>query len=323
MPPVDRRVGARITFHHRERDRRRHGAGWSLRRRGYPVRGVGAGSVPEVTAVPVHPSPAPPAGALPPHVCTAFGVGNEVPRTVVWAGRPAWRCGDIVIRPVVDNAVAAWSSGVLDGMHVDGVRLAHPVRSSDGRWVVAGWSACRFVPGTVAPRWDDIVTAAEAVHTATAHLPRPRLLNDRDDLLVRSAAGAFGERKLALDQATGGALYTELAAYRQPVRLPAQVVHPELFGAVLFDDLGSPAVVDLVPCWRPREWAAAVVVVDALAWGDADAGLLARWSHLAEWPQMALRAVLYRLALHAAHPEGSARTVVGLERAAGLVSTLV
>lgn len=284
---------------------------------------MGAGTVTGVTAAPLHAPAAPPVGSPPPHVRTAFGVQDEVPRTVVWAGSPAWRCGDVVIRPVVDNAVAAWSAGVLDGMQVEGVRLAHPVRSSDGRWVVGGWSACRFVSGTLAPRWDDAVAAAEALHATTARVPRPRLLNERDDLLVRSAAGAFGERRLGLDQETGGALYAQLAAYRLPVRLPAQVVHPELFGTVLFDDDGSPAVLDLVPCWRPREWAAAVVVVDALAWGGADEGLLRRWSHLAAWPQMALRAVLYRLALHAQHPEGSPRTLVGLQRAAGLVGALL
>jgi hypothetical protein len=63
--------------------------------------------------------------------------------------------------------------------------------------------------------------------------------------------------------------------------------------------------------------------VDALAWGGADVGLLHRWAHLDEWPQMMLRAVLHRLALHAQHPDASERTLAGLERAAGLVSTLL
>lgn len=245
------------------------------------------------------------------------------PLPVVWAGRPAWHCGDVLIRPVSDNAVAAWSSGVLDGLSVDGLRLAHPVRSSDGRWVVAGWSACRFVAGTLEPRYDAVVEVATRLHAATATVPRPRLLDDRDDLSIRSAAGAFGERKLTLDPSTGGSLYKQLAAYRLPVQLPSQVVHPELFGAVLFDEHGVPALIDLVPCWRPKEWAAAVVVVDALAWGGADSALIQRWEHFDEWPQMLLRAVLHRLALHAQHPEASVRTMPGLERAAGLVGALI
>ena len=59
----------------------------------------------------------------------------------------------------------------------------------------------------------------------------------------------------------------------------------------------------------------------AVAWGGADEGLVERWSSLAEWPQCLLRAVLYRLALHAQHPEASLRTLAGLERAAGLISS--
>ena len=121
----------------------------------------------------------------------------------------------------------------------------------------------------------------------------------------------------------GGTLYAQLAAYRAPIRLTPQVVHPELFGSVLFGPDEVPVVVDLTPCWRPKEWAAAVVVVDALAWGGADVGLLHRWSHLDEWPQVVLRAVLHRLALHAQHPDASPRTLAGLERAAGLASSLL
>jgi hypothetical protein len=36
-------------------------------------------------------------------------------------------------------------------------------------------------------------------------------------------------------------------------------------------------------------------VVDALCWHGADATLVERWAHLAAWPQMLLRALLYRM----------------------------
>ncbi len=260
---------------------------------------------------------------LPLHVRTAFGVAEQQPVAVGWAGGPAWRCGDVVIRAIADNPGASWSARVLDGLHVEGVRLARPIRASDGRWIVAGWAACRYLDGALEPRYDAVVDAANRLHAATAAVPRPRLLDDRDDLLTRSAAAAFGEVKLPLDAARGGALYAQLAPYRTPVRAASQVVHPELFGAVLFDRAGAPGLIDLVPCWRPKEWAAAVVVVDALAWGEADPSLIQHWDRMAEWSQMLLRAVLHRLALHAQHPDGSAQSLTGLERAAGLVSTLL
>jgi uncharacterized protein (TIGR02569 family) len=269
-----------------------------------------------VTAAPT----APQAAALPEHVRVAFGVKDALPRPVVWAGQRAWHCDDVLLRPVADNAMAAWSAGVLESLDVEAVRLARPVRSSDGRWVVAGWAASRFLAGASEPRHDDVVSASLRLHAATATVQRPRLLDNRDDLLSRSAAAAFGERRFALDEAAGGRLFGELAAHRRPMKSPPQVVHGELFGAVLFDGDGVPVVLDLVPFWRPAEWAAAVVVVDAIAWGGADEGLIDRWAHLDEWPQALLRAALYRLALHAQHPDASARSVAGLERVAGLVT---
>ena len=62
-----------------------------------------------------------------------------------------------------------------------------------------------------------------------------------------------------------------------------------------------------------------MIGVDAVAWGGADEALLDRWAHLDAWPQVLLRAVLHRLALHAQHPDSSPRTLAGLERAADLV----
>lgn len=260
------------------------------------------------------------ASALPEHVRVAFGVKEAKPKPVVWAGQRAWHCGEILLRPITDNAMAAWSATVLESLEVEGIRLARPIRSSDGRWVVAGWAASRFLEGASEPRHDDVVAVSLRLHAATASVPRPRLLDSRDDLLTRSAAAAFGERRLLLDDERGGQLFHELAAQRLPIHSVPQVVHGELFGAVLFDSDGVPAVLDLVPFWRPVEWAAAVVVVDSVAWGGADEGLLDRWAHLAEWPQALLRAALYRLALHAQHPDASARSFKGLERVAGLVA---
>ncbi|MDT5328005.1 MAG: hypothetical protein QOF25_5157, partial [Mycobacterium sp.] len=46
---------------------------------------------------------------------------------------------------VADHARAAWSAKVRETLFVDGVRLARPVRSTDGRYVVAGWRADTFV----------------------------------------------------------------------------------------------------------------------------------------------------------------------------------
>jgi uncharacterized protein (TIGR02569 family) len=262
--------------------------------------------------------------ALPQHVQTAFGVRETEALPIHYGGLPGFRCDDVVIRPVRSNVVAAWSARVLDTLKAEKLRIARPLRSSDGRWVVAGWSACQYLPGEPQGRYQDLVAASLRLHAATASVRRPRFMDDQDDLTSRADAAAWGECAINLDSATGGALFGELATRRRQLRLPAQVVHGDLFGTVLFDASeahSAPAVVDLVPFWRPVEWAAAVIVVDALAWGGADASLLRAWSHLDGWPQALLRALMFRVALHAQHPDATAVTLRGLEHAAELVSS--
>lgn len=260
------------------------------------------------------------------HVRTAFGVREAEPRPRPDLPGPAWHCEGVLLRPVSDTVLAAWSAGTLEDLAatgVDGMRLARPVRASDGRRVVAGWAACHDLAGRVEPRHDDVVAASLRLHRATALFDRPRLLEDRDDLLARADRAAFGDRVPAMDPDTGGTLFTELARRRTRVQLPSQLVHGDLFGTVLFAHDAPPAVLDLVPFWRPVEWAAAVVVVDALAWGGADPALLTRWSHLHAWPQMLLHGLLFRLAVHAQHPACTRASLRGLEHAARLVVSLL
>ena len=51
----------------------------------------------------------------------------------------------------------------------------------------------------------------------------------------------------------------------------------------------------------------------------ADDALIERWSALPEWPQMLLRALIFRLAVHALHPRSTAAAFPGLARTASLV----
>jgi uncharacterized protein (TIGR02569 family) len=255
----------------------------------------------------------------PQHVCAAFGVlGVELERLP-----GGWRAGDVVLRSAASTAEAAWVAQVLDTLEVAGVRVARPVRASDGRWVVAGWSATRYLAGRSEPRHDEVVAVSLRLHAATAGLARPRFLAQRDDLWALADRAAWGETELELDDAGGGTVFRELAAARRPIKLRDQVVHGDLFGNVLFAGSAPPAVIDFTAYWRPREWAAAVVVVDALAWGGADARLIDRWAELAQWPQVLLRALLFRLAAHALHPASTPASLAGLHRAQKLITEIV
>lgn len=227
-----------------------------------------------------------------------------------------WRYGNVLLRPVTNPSQAAWVAQTLDGLHVPKVRIGQPLRSTDGRWVIGGWTAMRYLEGQPEPRHDEVVAVAIRLHQATANVAKPKFLGARADAFAIADRMAWQEQDGTLDPSLGGRLFDVLGGARKDIELRPQLVHADLFGNVLFHPSAEPAIVDFVPYWRPAEWAAAVVVVDALAWGGADTGLIDRWAHLPEWPQMLLRALLFRLAGHALHSHATPESLRGIEQAA-------
>ncbi|OLR90156.1 TIGR02569 family protein [Actinokineospora bangkokensis] len=258
----------------------------------------------------------------PPHVCAAFGARGVEPELVDLG--PVWRAGDVALRQAVSPAEASWVAQTLGDLTVPDLRVARPVRSSDGRYVVGGWMAHRFLAGRPEPRYDEVISASLRLHKATSHLARPRFLGTRADVFATADRVAWDEeRGVRLTPELGGRLFDLFAEYRRDTDLTPQVVHGDLFGNVLFDGDEPPAIMDFTAFHRPPEWAAAVVVVDAMAWGGADDALAKRWAHLQDWSQALLRALLFRLAVHALHPKSTSRSMRGLERAAHRISQFV
>ncbi|MEU5693734.1 TIGR02569 family protein [Actinosynnema sp. NPDC020468] len=257
----------------------------------------------------------------PSHVRAAFGQRDAEPELI--DGGPAWRCGDAAIRPAGKPAEATWVAKTLDALTVENLRVARPLRSTDGRYVVGGWAATKYLSGRAEPRHDEVVAVATRLHTATADLPKPRFLDARTDLFATADRIAWDEETADLDPDLGGRLVELLAGYRKPVTARNQVVHGDLFGNVLFAGDAAPAIIDFSAYWRPAAYGAAIVAVDSLAWGGADAGLAQRWQHLEEWPQTLLRAAIFRLAVHALHPRSSGLSLTGIERTATQVVALL
>lgn len=272
----------------------------------------------------------------------AFGVKDGDPQALGEDWDDGWRCGEIVLSQISDHPRAAWSAKARETLFVDGLRLARPVRSTDGRYVVSGWRADTFVFGSPEPRHDEVVSAGVRLHEATAALERPRFLTQAPvppwtdvDVFVVADRAAWEERPLqnlplgapeipeSEDRERSRELLGQLARLRKPTRSPSQLVHGDLYGTVLFAGTVAPGITDIAPYWRPASWAAGVAVVDALAWGEADEGLIERWEFLPEWQQMLLRALIFRLAVHTLHPRSTPAAFPGLVRATALVRMTV
>jgi uncharacterized protein (TIGR02569 family) len=212
-----------------------------------------------------------------------------------------WRAGRLVLKPVEFPPETLWRAEVLARLPDSArFRVARPVRTRAGSWVVDGWEAAHLIAGEPdVSRPDDVLRAGIAFHAAIAHLPRPAFLDHRDNPWSHGDRVAWEELPIEAGP-SALELLTPLAGARRPVDLAAQVVHGDLAGNVLFAAGLPPAIIDWPAYWRPASWALAVAVADALCWYGATPDLAVRWSDQPAWGQMLVRALIYRIATHEA-----------------------
>jgi len=235
----------------------------------------------------------------PPHVRDAFDAhGGLLPLS--GGQQPVWRCGDVVFK-LLDTSVQMldWQSRVLGPVtDLADVRVAPPLRASDGSLVVEGWTAWPYLDGEHADgRWSELVTAGVRFHSAIAQVPRPVLLDERTDSWAMADRVAWGELPLRDYPDAWGV--DMLGRRRRQVDLASQLIHGDLSGNVLLHPQLPPAVIDFSPYWRPPRYATAVVVADALLWHEAGTDVLDVLGDSWESSQLLLRALIFRLVTEA------------------------
>ncbi|SHN44652.1 hypothetical protein [Cryptosporangium aurantiacum] len=207
-------------------------------------------------------------------VLHAFGV-REPPTPLTGGQGASWRAGDLVLKPDA-GPLQEWLAAALPHLTAEGFRVAMPVASRDGAWQYQGWSASQWIDGvepdySAVSAWQAILTAGRAFHRATADLPRPRFLGDRQDWWARADRAVWGERTIRFRRE-----FADLARRLQDALRPlgrSQIVHADLTQNVLFAEGRAPAIIDISPYWRPPAFAEGIVVADALCWHDADPSL--------------------------------------------------
>ena len=212
------------------------------------------------------------------------------------------RAGDLVLSPGRDQVTCAWLNPVLarlavrlderPGRSPRDLRVAMPVPARDGEWVVDGWGASRWEPGTSACTDLDVLLATgRLLHAELAGVvrERPEWIDACDDRWSRAEREAFEGAPAAND------LVRTLADLRDDTALGRdQLVHGDLAGNVLLDAAGAPVVIDVAPYWRPHRWAEAVCVLDAVVNLGAPAARISDWTTGADRQAM-VRAALFRL----------------------------
>ena len=224
--------------------------------------------------------------------------------------------------------VTAWLGPVLARLAVSiderptrrpgDLRIAVPVPARNGDWVVDGWSASRYEPGTVACHdLDLLIATGRMLHARldAAVRARPSVLDGRTDRWANAERLVF-DRPGSIGTAVGHRperpLVDLLCAELAHAELGSdQLVHGALAGNVLLDPVGSPVVIDVAAYWRPPSWAEAVCVLDAVVALGAPVAAMGRFAQGPERQAM-VRAALFRLLSdRPADPERYERALFG------------
>lgn len=227
--------------------------------------------------------------AIPGHVLTSFQADDSRPEPLGAAWGNGVRYGRTVISAA--PAHAAWSSKLREKISIPGVRVARPVRTTDGRFTVAGYRASDFIEGDPAHRVDEAIAAALRFDDAVAYFPVPAI--EREDAWARAERSAWNGHRVA-----GG-----------------QLTHADFLACCLFSGTLAPALSDVVPAAEPRPhgYSAALTLIDGLLSQAVDPAVLNRWSHIPNLVFLCERALAYREALAAS---GVAAGLAGPEQVA-------
>ena len=208
---------------------------------------------------------------IPEHVRVAFQVveGTPIPLSAAWDR--GYRVGQLALSEVADSEVAAWSAKVRESLQPEGLRIARPVRTTDGRYLMAGWRASHYVDGAVAKRVDETVGAAlrladalasvEVPNFAVAHVTKQA--SPKDNFVLADRAAWSEDPTLMLNTTVPPEVQaTEKWAWAldfsnrlrhswQPIDAPDQVGHADMLATTIFHGTQAPVVTDIVGVAHP------------------------------------------------------------------------
>ena len=280
-----------------------------------------------------------------PEVLASFGASAD-PVMLPGGQGTAWRAGEVVLKPTGDLRAARWTADLYHELAIrpaPGFRVPRPLGTvagdglagdgaagdgAAGEWVArdpggGDWVAWQWLPGEpaswsgVSPFWPSLIAASQAFHAALAGRPAPSWLGTDGSQWTVGDQVAWGERDpcsvLAAASGPLAAQLRSLLAALRPVRLPAQLIHGDLGGNVLFASGEPPAVIDFSPYWRPAGLALAVAAVDALTWRGADPAILGELADQPELDQLLARAHVCRLVTEVISRHGAPDSSAALE----------
>jgi len=239
-------------------------------------------------------------------ILEAFGVFGE-PALLRGGQDTCYRVENIVLKPTNNNLEASWIADINSNLVSDKFRVAKPARAKDGSWIFNGWTASEFLEGEHRlDHYGEAIEVSRNFHEALVGIPKPDWFDKKTDVFALSDRMAWGEIPIP-DFDMINKPFKKIFDLLNANRLPNQLVHGD-WGPdqILFHGTLTPAVLDMTPYFRPANYPIADMLVSSLVDKNADPSILALGIPIANFDQLALRALIFRICTYVGfqiHPE--------------------
>ncbi len=206
-----------------------------------------------------------------------------------------YKAGNIVLKRVENVSEYEWIAVTLKGIKQAGFRVPCYLKSIKEHWVENGWMAYEFIEGEHRKNnWDEKFKLCEKFHGSLKNLPCPEFISKRTNPWAIADRVTWGEQTITHYPLLQEQL-NKLQKLLKPIDLPNQIIHGDFTGNILFHDVLPPAIIDFTPYYRPKDFAKAIMMVDAIVWEGADESIFELIEDLPEIKQLIIRAEIRRL----------------------------
>lgn len=216
------------------------------------------------------------------------------------------KVSNAVLKPIDDIHHSEWILNIIYNINPQGYRVSKPIRSKYGTFVSRGWACTQFEVGKdIKGRIEEKLLVSRLFHhdlssinfTDIPHTDNPWTKGHR-------IAWQIDELPGELPKETQEKISDLLSRVSLKERYKVQIVHGDLSGNILFDQVLSPLVIDFSPTIAPVEYAEAILVCDCIAWQGSKVSEIDLFPDDELYKEMIIRAIIFRLAVSAIFSKG-------------------
>ncbi|MEK3886861.1 hypothetical protein [Bacillus sp. FSL K6-3431] len=208
------------------------------------------------------------------------------------------RVNNAVLKPVEGVLHSEQLFTIIDSINPQGYRLSKPIKSNKGTFVTEGWGCATFERGReVYGQIKEKLHVARLFHHDLANI-KYKYFSQVDNPWSKAHRIAWQENELSEEIHTEARKIIKnlLEKVQLKERYKLQIVHSDLAGNILFDDVLPPLIIDFSPTVAPVEYAEAIIVCDCIAWQGSK---ISEIDLLPDNKEMFIRAVVFRLVVGA------------------------